>query len=422
MPNNIAVSSLPFRRRDYVKITIFGFALTALWQSMHAIILPLRLLDFVPEAQKNAYLGWLTFTGLLLGMVVQTIAGAISDRSNFHWGRRRPFILLGSIAALLLIPGVGFVGSYAAIFAIYCLLQASTNTAQGPYQAFIPELVPEGKRGLASGVKGLLEILGGAALIYLSGLLMGQYSADTGSLWLWLILGVLAIVLLGAMIVTVVSVKEPSVTSNRHRTPLLSTLYQTIKDIRANRDFIWFLVSRLLVYMAFTTIQQFALYFLRDVIGVINPAEATARFTIFAVAAMLIVVWPAGYLSDRIGRKPINIAAGLLGAVGIAIIFFSQNYGTVLQAAVIIGIAMGIFNSTNWALATDLVAKGEEARYLAIANMATAGGAALSRLIGSVIDFFNSYRPGLGYRVMLLACLVYFVAGSALVFKIKRRD
>ncbi len=68
---------------DYIKITIFGFALTALWQSLHTIVLPLRLLDFVAETEKNTYLGLLTFTGLILAMAVQPIAGAISDRSGF---------------------------------------------------------------------------------------------------------------------------------------------------------------------------------------------------------------------------------------------------------------------------------------------------------------------------------------------------
>ena len=61
--------------------------------------------------------------------------------------------------------------------------------------------------------------------------------------------------------------------------------------------------------------------------------------------------------------------------------------------------AMGAFNSANWALATDLVAKGEEARYLGIANMATAGGAALARAIGPAIDFFNGRSAGSGYHV-----------------------
>ena len=85
----------------------------------------------------------------------------------------------------------------------------------------------------------------------------------------------------------------------------------------------------------------------------------------------------------------------------------------------LVGISFGAFLSTNWALATDLVAKGEEARYLGLTNLATAGGAALSRLIGPVIDSFNSHSPGLGYTVMLMACFVYFLLGSLLIMKIR---
>ena len=411
-----------FRRRDYVKITLFGFALAALWQSLHTIILPLRLLDFVPEAQKNTYLGLLTLSGLFLAMLVQPIAGAISDRSGFRWGRRRPYILIGGIISLLIIPGIGLAGGFAVIFIVYCLLQLASNTAQGPFQAFIPDFVQQDKRGVASGVKALVEIVGGVILVYLSSLLMDRYFAGEGSQWLWLVLGILGVAFLGAMIATVVMVKEPPAIIGNRRTSLLAALSRTARDVIADRDIVWFLASRLLVFMAFTTIQQFALYFLRDVIGVTNPAEATARFLVFAVVGMLIVVWPAGYLSDRIGRKPVTIASGLMGALGIAIIAVSQEYGTILWAAGIIGMAMGAFNSANWALATDLVTKGEEARYLGIANMATAGGAALARAIGPAIDFFNGRSPGLGYNFMLMACLAYFIVGAALVLKIKRRN
>ncbi len=413
----------PFRRLDYVKITIFGFALTALWQSLHTITLPVRLLDFVPEAQKNTSLGLLTLSGLLLAMFVQPLAGAISDRSRFKWGRRRPFILVGGLIAVFLIPGFGYAGSYAAVFAVYCLLQLFINIAQGPYQAFIPEFVPEDKRGRASGVKGILEIIGGISLVYFSSIFMDRYSAGGDRLYLWLVLGILMVVVFGTVVATFFLVRESRAVVDRPRAPLLETVYCTFrKDIWSNRGFVWFLLSRLLVFMAFTTIQQFALYFLKDVIGVADPAGATFRFAVVSVAGMLIVVWPAGYLSDRIGRKLLTAVAGVLGAVGITVIALSPEYGSVLWAAGIIGVSMGIFNSSNWALATDFAPKGEEARYLGVANMATAGGAALARVVGPGIDFFNSRNPLSGYTFMLMVCLVYFLVGAVLVLKIKRSD
>jgi Na+/melibiose symporter-like transporter len=409
---------------DYIKITVFGFAMSALWNSMHSILIPMRLLDFVADADKNTYLGLLTFTGLILAMVVQPVAGAISDRSGLRWGRRRPYILVGTMAALFLVPSLGLAGSYAALFLIYCLLQISTNTSQGPFQAFIPDLVPDGKRGLASGVKYLLEILGGVSLLYPVAFLMDRYSAGGGMTWLWLALGALSVVLLGASMVTLLTVREKPGAGGMGAVSI-SVLYKYfLFDVRNNRAFVWFLVSRFLVMMAFTTIQSFALYFLRDVVGVTNPAEATAQFSMVAVVGMLAAVYPAGRLSDRIGRRPIAVTAALIGALGIALIFlFKNNYLPVMLFGGLIGIAFGSFMSTNWALAVDLVPGGEEARHLGLTNLATAGGAATARLIGPVIDFFNAYRESLsGYSVMLLACFVYFVAGAALLLRIKSKN
>jgi len=409
-----------FHRIDYLKITIFGFALAALWSSLHSIILPLRLLDFVAESEKNTYLGLLTFTGLILAIAVQPIAGAISDRSGFRWGQRRPYILLGTTVTILLLPGIGLCWSYATIFIIYCLLQASSNTAQGPYQAFIPDLVPEDRRGVASGVKSLLEIVGGITLVRLIGYFMGHYFTGGESSWLWLALGTLAIVLLGAMVATVLMVKErPG--SGSSQLPLLPTLYKSFRiDAKASPDFILILISRLLIFMALATLQTFALYFLKDVIGVTNPAAVTADLLIAVGIGMVIAVYPSGRLSDRIGRRPVIVFSGLVGASGILVLFFSPSYEYIIFGGAIIGIATGAFMSSNWALATDLVPKGEEARYLGLTNLATAGGAALARLIGPVIDFLNNYAPTLGYRVMLGACFIYMVVGSLLIIKIKK--
>jgi len=347
---------------------------------------------------------------------------------------------VGVILLLLLLPGIGLAGSYAVLFAIYCLMQLSSNTVQGPHQGFIPDLVPEGKRGRASGVKGLLEILGGVALIYPIAIFMDNYAAGEGSQWLWLSLIAPGILLLVFMVATVLMVKErPGISGPRLylwqtiyrifqiiiKSPLNSLLFLVsrllvfIKFIKTRRNFLLFLVSRLLFFLAMAIIQRFALYFLQDVIGVADPAEAVFRFSILAVVGMLAVVYPAGRLSDRIGRKPIAVASALLGALGIIVIILFQNYSSILIAAGILGIATGAFSSTNWALATDLVAKGKEARYLGLANMATAGAGALAGLFGPLIDHYEAISADLGYQVMLISCLVFFVIGALILLRMK---
>ncbi|MFC1866493.1 MFS transporter [Chloroflexota bacterium] len=283
----------------------------------------------------------------------------------------------------------------------------------------MPDMVPADKRGRASGIKTLLEIVGGATAVLLIGNFMDRYSSGEGSLWLWLSLAIPGIVLLVMLLVTLLAVKEkPSLSVSR--ASKASTLLNTFRiDIRTDRSFLWFLVSRTLILMAFATIQQFALYFLQDVIKVADPAVAAARFSVVAVAGMLVVVYPAGYLADRIGRKNICFASGLLMVLGFIIIIFAKDYTAILIAAAIIGIAVGAFSCANWALATDLVAKGEEARYLGLANMATAGGAAIARLVGPAIDHFEAQSVGLGYQIMLIACCVYCVVGILLLLKVR---
>ena len=427
------VSPRGFAPIDYVKITILGFAMTALWSSLHSIILPLRIADFIPLGKQATYLTLLTVPGLLLAIAVQPIVGAFSDRSGFRLGRRRPFILIGAIVALSLLPGIGFARSLVTIFAIYYLLQISCNTALGPYLAFIPDLVPEEKRGRASGVKGLLEIAGAGISIWLIGHLMGNYSIGEGSWWLWLSLGILAAVFLGTMIATMVMVKEKPGAGGA-KLPSLSTIYRAFTtdvkarlyksfniDVKANPDYIRFLLSRLLFIIPLTAFQAWGLYFFRDYLGVANPAATMGTFTLLSSMCMIGMVYPAGRLSDRFGRKPIALTSGLIGALGIGLLFFFRSYEFILLAAILMGIGFGGLMASNWALAVDLVPRDEAGKYIGLTNLATAGGSALARLQGPMIDFANTYSAGLGYNIMLWISFGSLIASSMLLRGIKQR-
>ena len=410
-----------FRPADYVKISIFAAALSVLWPSLHSLIIPLRLLEFAPEAQKNTYLGLLTFVGSMIAVFVQPLAGAVSDRFGSRWGRRRPFIFVGTLLVLLILPSIGLSSSFLFLLIGYCLLQVASNIAQGPFQAFIPDLVPHGHRGVASGAKSLAEILGAVAFLRLVAYFMDNYTASGNNVWLWAALGFPGLMLLAAMISTMLTVKEQP--SSSTELSALKTLAAAFKiDVKGNPGFVWFLVSRLFVLMGGVILQTFALYYITDVIHHPNPAGVAADLLITVGVFLLASVYPAGQLSDRFGRKPVIIFSGLVGIVGILVLFIWPSYTGILVCGGLLGLSTGAFLSTNWALATDLVPEGEEARYLGLTNIATAGAGALARLTGPVIDFFNGRQSNLGYSVMLGMCIVYFAVGTASVIPIKLKS
>ena len=122
------------RTRDYFAINVYWFGLAFMWHGLHPIILPALLLRFVPGSLKNTYLGGLTFAGLILAMVVQPVAGALSDRTRSRWGKRRPWILAGTLFSLAFLTGMALTVNWWTLLVAYLLLQIGSNTAHGPAQ------------------------------------------------------------------------------------------------------------------------------------------------------------------------------------------------------------------------------------------------------------------------------------------------
>jgi Na+/melibiose symporter-like transporter len=250
---------------------------------------------------------------------------------------------------------------------------------------------------------------------------IGRYEATQNTVWLWLALGAVAVLLIAALALTLAWIREPNRRPPAALLSLKAAILRTFRlDWRRNRTFVRFLVSRALVFMALTTIQQFALYFFRDVLQVPNPAEATFTFLGIAVAVMVVGAYPAGWLGDRFPRQKVSAVAAWVGAAAVLLILvLPRSFEAMLIPAAVLGAALVAFATNNWALAADLVAPGEEARYMGLANMATAGGGALARLIGPFIDLFNRQSPNLGYEVMLGACVTYLVLGGLIALRLK---
>ena len=100
-------------------LNAYWIGLSFMWNSLHVTILPAVLLNYVPDTQKNTWLGLLTFFGLIIAMIVQPLSGAISDRWRAKLGRRRPLMWLGTAGDLVFLTIMGFIGGLPALFIGY---------------------------------------------------------------------------------------------------------------------------------------------------------------------------------------------------------------------------------------------------------------------------------------------------------------
>jgi len=161
------------------------FGISYLWNPLALFILPSLVRDLTHPVpihlgvvtailDKNTYLALLEGLGTIFAVVWQPAIGAISDRSQFRIGRRRPFIAIGALGVVLCLSLMTAVPSFWLLFVVYSLLQLSSNTAQGPYQGMLPDQVREDQRGEASGYYGFLQMIGLIAAAVIIGILIPE--------------------------------------------------------------------------------------------------------------------------------------------------------------------------------------------------------------------------------------------------------
>ena len=143
---------------DYITINIYWLGLTTVSQA-NGLIQPLLIQKFVGTEQQGTMYGNLRLYTLMVALLVQALAGMLSDRSTLRWGRRRPFILVGTLLNMACIIAIGASPSYWFLFGAAVLSQIASNTAHGAEQGLIPDLVPEDRRGIFSGVKSVMDLL-----------------------------------------------------------------------------------------------------------------------------------------------------------------------------------------------------------------------------------------------------------------------
>ncbi len=411
-------TALPWYR--LAAVTLFSLALGVVSNTLEPAVLGHKVLELVPE-QKNTALGFVTFAGLIVAVAWQPIVGAWSDRTRSPWGRRAPYFIAGTVLVAGCLYAIALAPSFGVVVAGVLLIQLASNTVQGPWQALIPDQVPAGQRGAASGLKAAFDILAFVVGRQVSGRLVaagsvvGAVSAASG-------------LFVVALVLTLAAARErPAGLPPAPHQPAIGTLARSFSvDWKAHPAFAWWFVNRFLFWGGFIALNTFLLFYMIDVVQM-GEAEAqrfVGNMSTVIGLVLLVVTLPSGWLADRVGRRPLVALAGLIAAAGTGMVLVVRTPGLITAAGAIIGLGVGIFLSANWALVTDLVPEAEAARYLGIANIATAGGSAVARLLGgALIDPINRVMgsTSAGYLSLYGLTLVAFLLGTVAILRLPSR-
>jgi Na+/melibiose symporter-like transporter len=358
--------------------------------------LPLYLASY---GLPNAVIGLLAQDRPPLAGLSQILVGALSDRTRSRIGRRKPYLLGGvpvAAAALLVLslrPPV-----WVAV-AVLVVMTTSLAVAYGPYLALLADLVASELRARVVGLQAAANMLGQMTMLWVA----AQFWSDHEQLVF--VIGAVGLVL--AFSVTFFGVREPLIHDSP--APIRIAPMEYVRGILAQREVAKYLLATLFYWLGAGGVVPFLTRF---GVNELHTDETTAfQLLMVPVIATVIFTWPAGWLGDRCGKKPVLFAGLVL--MGGAVLIGSQAQ-TVAQAVAILvvtGAANALCTVLLFPLLTDLLPKDRAGEFTGLG----AGVWELAQPLGAVFGGLAADATGTLRATLAVAALLTFVAAALLL-------
>jgi MFS family permease len=415
--------ALPLRPLWYhLLLSVYWLGNSLMWGVLLHLGLQSRLTDWFDEATVGFWVPLVGGIGAIVGATAQVVVGPLSDRAPWRWGRRRPYVLVGSLAAAGALLLFGMARSYWPFLGGLLLVQFTSNIALGPYTALLPDTVNRREQGLTSGFMGVFRLVGDMGGLFLASVMLNSAALRALSAsdfllardhqW-WALCAWMAVLLAVCGVVTCVGVREKPLARRPE-----GTVWEVIRstfdvDLRGNPDFAWLTLSRAVTNIGLYMFLQLFMFYVKYTLREPNPEDASRTLLLPAIIAAGVISWPAGWLSDRVGRKPLVYASQGLLALGALVYAVAPSRTWVLWAGVPAGLAYGAFTAVEWAFGAALVPRKAAAKYLAFWNLSAVLPQVLATPIGGPVgSALSKYGGGLGWRVDFGIAVVLCIVGA----------
>ncbi len=372
-----------------------------------------KVQQIVPDDQKTSALGIVAGFGALFAVIGNVVFGRFSDRTTSRWGRRRPWIVGGTVVMTLAFLVMALGSSVAVVTVGWCLAQLGANAAFGPFLATLADQVPKFQRGSVSALLGIAQNIG-----ILGGAYVAQLFA-TDPLLLFVAPSILAV---GAMFLFAVILPDQHMPVKPPRMNLAGWVTTFWLSPRTYPDFALAWWSRFLITLATFMFTTFRLFYLQDRVGLSQadaPAAVTLGVLIYTVT-LLASGWVAGKISDRTGRRKLPVAGStLVFALGIVLLVHVTTVAGFYWVEALLGLAYGIYVGVDLALVCDCLPNPDDSgKDLGVFNMANALPQTVAPVIGAALLAVSS-ASNRNYDLLLYVAGAMALVGALVVLPIK---
>ena len=363
---------------DTKRTVLVGFAflsICAFWQ-MYDNLVPLILTNTFHLNETIS--GAIMAADNVMALFLLPLFGGLSDKCTFRLGRRRPFILFGTLAAICLMlllplfadsyhaaPGGGKVALFICVLG---LLLVAMGTYRSPAVALMPDITPKPLRSKANAIINLMGAVGGILYLLITTFLYHVKSETYVSFFP--LFAIVAGIMAAALAVVMFFVNEPELVKKQQeydrKHPEDDLTEHTAQgdtlpaDVKKSLTFL--LVSISLWFVGYNGVSTWFSVYAENIWGM-SLGQANTCLTIATGGAILSYI-PIGTVASRIGRrKTIRFGALLLSGSFLAAFLLTmalEGFSPVLYVLfLLVGLAWASINVNSLPMVVEMC-KGSE--------------------------------------------------------------
>jgi MFS family permease len=419
-----------------VLVGLAFLSICAFWQ-MYDNVIPLILTKTFHL--HETFSGAIMAADNILALFLLPFFGTLSDRTTAKTGKRTPYIVLGTAAAVILLNALPLIdnsyyaapstGKMIAFVMLLGLLLIAMGTYRSPAVALMPDVTPKPLRSRANAIINLMGAVGGiiylavAAVMYPNSKVLGLDHVNYQPLFI-----VVGAIMAVSVLVMRLTINEPKLAEENHRLEAEHPEWNLAEDDGSGnevlppavRKSLYFLLASIaLWFIGYNGITTWFTTYVDRVMG--QGLGGASTCLLIATGGAIISYIPIGSLAHRIGRKrTIMIGILLLAACFAAGYFLTTAYNEInavmFAVFALVGFAWAAINVNSLPMVVEMCRGSDIGRFTGYYYTASMAAQVVTPMLAGFL------MRNVSYKVLFPYAAVFVLLSFATMTMVKHGD